>query len=71
MTLPSKQTGTRDFRVPALECLWSLDDDESGTWRSACGELWSFIDGGPTENRVVYCHHCGGKVVLEADKEPT
>lgn len=49
---------------PALEvteCQWSFEDD-SGTWRSSCGELWSFIDGGPNENRVTYCHHCGGKV---------
>ena len=36
--------------------------DLAGTWRSSCGELWSFIDGGPNENRVTYCHHCGGKV---------
>ena len=50
---------------PALEvteCQWSFEDDDSGTWRSSCGELWSFIDGGPNENRVTYCHHCGGKV---------
>jgi hypothetical protein len=44
-------------------CTWTLDDDESGTWASSCGELWSFIDDGPDENRVSYCHHCGGKVV--------
>jgi hypothetical protein len=44
-------------------CTWTLDDDESGTWASSCGELWSFINGGPDENRVSYCHHCGGKVV--------
>jgi hypothetical protein len=44
-------------------CTWTLDDDELGTWASSCGELWSFIDGGPDENRVSYCHHCGGKVV--------
>jgi hypothetical protein len=44
-------------------CTWTLDDDESGTWASACGELWNFIEGGPDENRVSYCHHCGGKVV--------
>jgi hypothetical protein len=44
-------------------CIWTLDDDESNTWASSCGELWSFIEGGPDENRVSYCHHCGGKVV--------
>jgi hypothetical protein len=46
----------------AQTCLWTLDDEESGTWASSCGELWSFIDGGPTENRVTYCHHCGNVV---------
>ena len=49
-------------------CTWTQQDDEHmpGTWASSCGELWSFIDGGPKENRVSYCHHCGGKVNLAA-----
>lgn len=49
-------------------CTWTLDDDESGTWASSCGELWSFIDGGPAENRVNYCHYCGGKCAIAAMK---
>ena len=49
-----------------LTCAWTRDDDESSTWASSCGELWSFIDGGPDENNVAYCHHCGGKVIKEA-----
>lgn len=47
-------------------CEWTLDDDESGTWSSSCGELWSFIDGGPKENRVTYCHHCGKLAAINA-----
>jgi len=47
-------------------CEWTLDDDESGTWASSCGELWSFIDGGPAENRVAYCHHCGKRAAINA-----
>ena len=47
------------------ECKWTFDDDESNTWASGCGELWSFIDGGPAENRVKYCHWCGKPVVLK------
>lgn len=54
-------------KVP--ECRWSLDDDESNTWMSSCGELWAFVDDGPVENRVTFCHHCGGTVVLDVDKE--
>jgi hypothetical protein len=55
-------------KAPAqpLICTWTLDDDGSGTWASSCGELWSFIDGGPDENRVTYCHNCGGKVIKGA-----
>ena len=47
------------------ECKWTFDDDESNTWASGCGELWTYIDGGPSENRVKYCHGCGKPVVLE------
>ena len=49
-------------------CIWTLDEaGESDTWASTCGERWSFIDGGPAENRVRYCHHCGQPVYI---KEP-
>ena len=44
-------------------CAWSFEDDDTGTYSSACGELWSFIDGGWKDNRVNFCHGCGGKVV--------
>ena len=51
-------------------CEWRLDDEDAGTWRSSCGELWSFIDGGPAENRVSFCHHCGKPVdVTTSPKE--
>jgi hypothetical protein len=51
--------------MPAV-CEWTQDADfEMGdTYHSSCGELWSFIDGGPKENRVSYCHHCGKHVKL-------
>ena len=51
-------------------CEWKQDPDyEMGdTYHSSCGELWSFIDGGPKENRVSYCHHCGKPVKLAAPK---
>ena len=52
--------------TPERSCTWTPDDtfNDDCTWHSACGELWSFIDGGPAENRVKYCHYCGGKVVI-------
>lgn len=45
------------------------DEWDGPVWESTCGELWSFIDGGPKENRVSYCHNCGRKVELPAAPE--
>lgn len=54
-------------------CTWTEQDDKDmpGTYESSCGEMWSFIDGGVKENRVTYCHHCGGKVVPASPREQT
>ena len=54
-------------------CTWAEQDDKDmpGTYESSCGEMWSFIDGGVKENRVTYCHHCGGKVVPASPQEQT
>ena len=47
-----------------LICEWTKDPDfEMGdTYDSSCGEKWSFIDGGPQENRVRFCQGCGKSV---------
>ena len=49
------------------QCEWKPEDPDfmPGTYASACGELWSFIDGGPIENRVKFCMGCGKPVILE------
>ena len=54
-------------------CTWTEQDDKDmpDTYESSCGEMWSFIDGGVKENRVTYCHHCGGKVVPASPQEQT
>ena len=51
-------------------CTWSKDPDfEMGdTYDSSCGEKWSFIDGGPTENRVRFCQGCGKPVKLTKEQ---
>ncbi|WP_321829528.1 hypothetical protein [Burkholderia cenocepacia] len=48
--------------TPDRDCTWRLDDADNGIWESSCGEMWSFVDGGPTENRMLFCHRCGGKL---------
>lgn len=44
-------------------CKWTHDEPEY-SWDSACGEKWSFIDGGPEDNRVRFCQGCGKSVEL-------
>lgn len=58
-------------RAGVAECQWTHDFcEESGLWDSACGEAWGFIDGGPQENGVKFCHGCGGRIVIAAAPTP-
>lgn len=37
-----------------------FDED---TWEcSACGVLWTFLDGGPEDNEAGYCPKCGARM---------
>jgi len=38
-------------------CTWT-EDEWDGSWSTQCGERFSLIDGGPKDNRMVYCHYC-------------
>ena len=42
-------------------CAWTNDAD-AYAWDTACGEKWLFNVGGPSDNRVRFCHGCGRKV---------
>ena len=78
-TLNAMQVEIDDWKARALAaseretCTWTEQDDKDmpGTYESSCGEMWSFIEGGVKENRVTYCHHCGGKVVPASPQEQT
>jgi hypothetical protein len=53
-------------------CTWKYDPD--GYWQTECGDQFCFSEGGPTENRVKFCHYCGRRMVEsvyanEADEE--
>ena len=51
--------------IETAPCVWKQHDDyDDDYWESDCGEAWCFIDGTPAENKVKFCHGCGGKVVL-------
>lgn len=50
--------------VPILlkkNCQWSEDLD--GNWDTACGNKFAYADGGPTENKALWCQYCGGELV--------
>jgi hypothetical protein len=58
--------------VPA-SCEWSETDpwgDMPGTYESACGEMWSFNEGGVKENGVKFCQNCGKPVVVVPFPQP-
>jgi hypothetical protein len=43
-------------------CTWTEDIEDGNFW-TTCGETWEFIDGNIADNRVKFCHYCGGHVV--------
>jgi hypothetical protein len=48
------------YQRAAKVCEWKEDDD--GNWETGCGEIFTFTDGGPEENRQNHCGYCGGKL---------
>ncbi|HHL2469813.1 TPA: hypothetical protein ACQ30V_005973 [Pseudomonas aeruginosa] len=54
-------------------CKWT---ESSGIWETGCGQTCGFVEDGPAENGALFCHHCGGRLVLiksddqEDDGEP-
>ena len=48
--------------VRPLTCTWT--EDAEGYYSTECGEAYVFNDGTPAQNNAVYCHHCGGKIVM-------
>ena len=48
-------------KVIKPSCQWSEDLD--GNWDTACGETFTFTDGGPKENKAHWCQYCGGELV--------
>lgn len=49
------------------QCEWKEHDPNGAmpdSWDSACGETWSFVDGGdPGAHNVRFCQGCGRKVL--------
>lgn len=58
--------GRRETAAPATACRWVDQDDY---WQTDCGELWTLIADGPTENGMNYCPKCGRPLVVETAEE--
>jgi hypothetical protein len=45
-------------------CTWTQSRDPSmpDTYTATCGVVWTFNDGGPAENGMVFCPGCARKV---------
>lgn len=46
-------------------CAWLEDDD--GNWDTTCGHAWTFFEGTPNDNGLVYCPFCGA--LLQAGEQ--
>lgn len=51
--------------VATETCKWTQDDE---WWSTECGASWVFIDCGPVENGVKFCHGCGRPVEIVGAK---
>lgn len=57
--------GRLEDRLEGRTCTWGASDDfEADYWETACGEAFSFIDGGPLENHIKFCPYCGLAVLV-------
>jgi hypothetical protein len=63
------EAGAAALRQQGQTCRWT--EEEFGEyWESACGETWSFTDGGPAENNARFCHGCGKPIEAVAYEAP-
>ena len=48
-------------------CTWRQDNDPDmpDTYQATCGAMWTFTDGGPTDNGMRFCPECGKPLTEE------
>lgn len=49
-------------RLRKPPCVWTEDDEWSGTYYTSCDGVWTLPDGNIAENEVKFCPRCGGEV---------
>ena len=67
----ARVSGRRDLstdRQPIdsdTSCKWvEVDEYDCTTWETDCGRKWEFMNDGPVENDIKYCHGCGRSIEL-------
>jgi len=50
----------RSLEEKPAPCVWSEDYD--GNWTTSCDNEFTFFDGGPVSNGLVYCCYCGALI---------
>ena len=60
----------RILNAPVVHGRWRQDDEDAWTC-TACGNVWTFLDGGPNENNANYCPMCGAKMNVEGNRNET
>jgi hypothetical protein len=63
------EAGAAALRQQGQTCRWT-EEEYGEYWESACGETWSFTDGGPAENNARFCHGCGKPLEAVAYEAP-
>jgi hypothetical protein len=63
------RAGAAALRQQGQTCRWT-EEEYGEYWESACGETWSFTDGGPAENNARFCHGCGKPLEAVAYEAP-
>ena len=52
-------------RAETTPCHWTDDTDpDFNVWRTDCGEAFTFLEAGPTENKMRFCCYCGLALVV-------
>ena len=56
-------SGVEHVCATSATCEWHPEDG-GDVWLSACGVVYTFIDGGPVENEHTFCIKCGKRVAV-------
>jgi len=70
-TIRSIENTLHFLRTPTQEqletCRWVANSD--GVYETACGNMWEFIDGSPSDNGVLFCPFCSKGIITQKEHQ--